>query len=170
MTTSRRFGFTFIEILVVFGILSVLVMPFASFMWNIVDINFKRSMMTQVTTESRVLSEQIAWLIRNAEDASVVSGDRLVLEQLGSSDTIEVFLMDGALYLDRGSGEEALTGSDIRVTSAVFQVFFSDNELATSVGYDITLESDRLTAESTPFFRTATSIRGTALIRSFPIP
>lgn len=162
---SSSSGFTLVEMLLSFGLLALFSVATYSFIWNIVDLNTKGEIARSVAVESRFLSERIFFLIRNADGIANVVSDRIELEKVGASGVVSIFLRDGALFVDDGVSEEALSGTNVVITDVLFKDYRTESGFSESAGFSITMTSDSDVAAGS-VFQSDITIQGVSHVRS----
>ncbi len=171
-TKQPRFsgGFTLIEILLVIGLLSIVLTTIISFALTVSEQNLKRLLIHSTSQEGRAITERIEYVIRNAESVDSVAVDRIELGKVGASGTMAIFLRDERMFLDDGTGEVALSSTDIRVTSLQFEDYSLSSNRSDGIGYQIVFEPDRGVSGGESVFQTSMLFRGAADTRSSHLP
>ena len=163
-THSMR-GFTLIEMLLSFGLLALFSVTTYSFAWNIADLNTRGEIARAVAVESRFISERIFSLVRNSDGIASVATDRVELEKAGASGVTAIFLRDGALFVDDGYSEEALSESGVAITNVLFEDYRAESGFSESLGFSITVSSDSIVVPNS-VFQSNITIRGAANVRN----
>lgn len=162
-------GFTLVELLLVIGLSSIVLITMVSFAFGVADQNLKRLLIHSTSQEGRAMMERIESLIRNSESVDSVASDRIELGKVGSSGVTSVFLRDERIFLDDGTGESSISSTDIRVTSLLFEDYSLSSGRSEGVSYQISLEPNRGVSGSESVFQTSMMFRGVAQVRSFHI-
>lgn len=164
-------GFSFIEVILYIALVSVIATTLISFTLEISEIASKDRAVRSVFSDARNVNERLRFLIRNAEDVDTGASrfsdanGRLVLNKVGSSGVIELFLDNGVLMMVDGDQHVALTGQRTHVAGLIFEDGSSPDGKSRYIGFELTLDD---AADTVQFLSAETSIRSGAEIRSFP--
>jgi hypothetical protein len=172
MRTSLK-GFSLFEVILYLGIFSVMATALLQFSWNIMDLGAKDKTARRVFSDARFLTERVNFFIRNAEGidegASLLNeaAGKLVLSQVGSSDTVTLEVQGEKLWLtETGGAAVALHGIDSRVQSLEFSVSGSEADGSEYVGYTLVLESARNDEDVRSPYEMTTTIQSGAFVRN----
>lgn len=141
-------GFTFIEVLLYIGILSILGTALFTFAWDTLELSQKSRSDEKVLEESQFILEKITFLLRGAQgvnEAESVWDDangKLVMNLLGTSDTLTIEQQNRQLTLQRTNEDPvAFHASDFQTSRILFERYRKTDSSISSVGITLTLET-----------------------------
>lgn len=141
-------GFTFIETLLYIGILSILGTALFTFAWDTFELAQKSRSDEKVLEETRFILEKITYLLRGAtgvDEAESVWDDangKLVIDLLGTSDTLTIEQQNGQLTLQRTNEDPvALHAHDFQTSRIFFERYRKTDNSISSIGITVTLET-----------------------------
>lgn len=165
-------GFTFFEVLIYLALFSSLMLALMNFSWNMFDLEAKGETERSIFSQSRQTSERLNGLIRNAAGIDTAASEfdttlgTLVLEQLGTSDTVTIGVESGQVTVtETGTSGVALQGSDTETVRLEFTKYGDQSDGSEYVGYMLEVESAENDATRAPYRGTATLHSG-AFIRN----
>ncbi len=141
-------GFTFFEVILYLGIFSLMAVMLFDFSWNMLDMGTKERSARQTFSEARMTVERIRYEIRRASGidagASVFDDDdgKLVLERLGSSDTVTIEIENGVVTLtETGQSAVALHSAETVASALRFTEYGSATDKSEYAQFTLTLEA-----------------------------
>lgn len=165
-------GFSFFEIILYLGLFSVMATALLQFSWNVLDLGIKDRVSRQVFSDARFVTERIGYFIRNASGidtgASIFddANGRLVLNVLGSSDTVTIDIQNGAVVLtETGRPAVVLNGADSKVGSLTFLNYGTRADRSEYADFTLVLESAGNDIAGSPYQAT-TTLRSGSFIRN----
>ncbi len=106
IVNMNKRGFTLIEFLIYFAIITGLIGTVVLIGTNISTARMRNMSMEVVNQNGRVISERVSREIRLAEEIESVEGDKLILNSLyESTDPVEIYLEGSHFYIKRGDRE-----------------------------------------------------------------
>lgn len=131
-------GFTFIEVLLVLGIASLMLGVIFSVTWNIFEMSRLGERYQAAQLELVRVTQQINRLIHNADSVVSISETTLSLGVVGTSDVAMLTLRNGAIFLEQEGVEEVLSGDSVFITTVGFrEVSLSDNPSPRYIVFDL---------------------------------
>lgn len=166
-------GFTLFEVLMYLGIFSLMATALMTFSWDVFDLGRKDRASRHVFSDARFVAERLEYLIRNASgvdtSASVyddVNG-RLVLQELGASDTVTIEIRDGSVLLARtGQPDIVLSSLDTQTTELRFLQYGTHADASEYIGFTLGMESVQGGAKKRSADNMVTTLRSGAYIRN----
>ncbi|MDD5083954.1 MAG: prepilin-type N-terminal cleavage/methylation domain-containing protein [Candidatus Moranbacteria bacterium] len=173
--TMRR-GFTFIEVLLYMGIVSLMLTAIVSFAWVIIDAGVKSATQQEVYATTRYVSERLMYEIRNAAGIDVSDFDvnlasdetkNCSLAQEGTSESLRIFVSNNQVFMRLPSLEIVpLQSTDTKVTNLTFTDYSSGDSKAKYVGFVLTVESNYPGAAGRQEYQESVTIRSGVEVRS----
>lgn len=165
-------GFSFFEVILYVGLFALMATALFQFSWNVFDIGTKERTGRRLFSDARFVTERINFFIRNASGIDATTSvwndpnGKLVLNQLGSSDTVTIEVGNGEIILtESGQGPVTLHGSDTQVVGLTFLSYGSRDDGSEYVGFTLSLESVKNNSADSPYQAT-TIIQSGAFIRN----
>lgn len=145
---KKLHGFTFIEVILYIGLFSLLGTALLTFTWDIFKLSEEGNTERLVTEGGRFVMERMKYDIRGAAgidtEASVFDSPdgKLVLDELGSSNTLTFELQNGQVVMQE-SGQEAivLQPRDTHATALLFKRFPSPDHSVEYITITLTFET-----------------------------
>lgn len=145
---KKLHGFTFIEVILYIGLFSLLGTALLTFTWDIFKLSEEGNTERLVTEGGRFVMERMKYDIRGAAgvdtEASVFdsANGKLVLEKLGSSDTVTFELQNGQVVMQE-SGQEAvvLQPRNTYATALLFERFSPPDHSVEYITITLTFET-----------------------------
>lgn len=141
-------GFTLIETILYIGLFVLMAGAVLNFVWNTLDLSGKDRSARAAYAEARLVSMRLNGLIREAsgiDAAESVFDDpngKLVLEQLGTSDTLTIDLQGSRVMLtETGQSAVPLQSSQTETTSLTFTQAGTEADQSEYAGYELGLRS-----------------------------
>lgn len=166
-------GFSFFETILYLALFSLLAVGLFRFSFDVLDLGTKDRTSRQVFSDARFVADRIRYFIRNASgidtDASVWddSDGRIVLGEVGSSDTMTISTSNGRVMLtETGQSEVALHSSASKVRSLTFQKYGSQTDGSEYIGFVLVLESGASDTIPPAEYGAITTLQGGASIRN----
>lgn len=166
-------AFSFFEVILYLGLFSLLATALLTFSWDVLDLSDKNETGQYVFSDARFVSERLGTLVRKASgidtEASVLddSNGKLVLNQIGSSDTVTVELVSGRVMLtESGSEAVALHSLSTQVASLTFQKYGTSEDGSEYVGYTLVFEAAKNDENAPSRYQAATTLESGAFIRN----
>ena len=154
-------GFTFIELLIYLGIVSIVLSSLVQFAWNAVGGGIKSNTEQEVYATARYVSERIKYEIRNAKSLTSVSGTSISYVDVdGTSSTIAV--SGTKIQINKGSAIN-LNSTDTNA-SITFTDYSSTDTKTKHVGFILTVQSNY--GSTRQEYIDSVSLRGSAEMRS----
>lgn len=170
---NTRPGFSFFETILYLALFSLLAVGLFHFSFDVLDLGTKDRTSRHVFSDARFVAERMKYFIRNAsgidENASILddANGKIVLEQVGSSDTVTISIDDGVVALTQANHPGAsLSSPDSRVQSLTFQKYGTDTDGSEYVGFVLVLESAGNDTTAPSAYEATTTLRGGASIRN----
>lgn len=165
-------GFSFFEVILYLGLFSVMATALLQFSWDVFDVGIKDRTGRRVFSDARFVTERINYFIRNAGGIDTVTSvwndpnGKLVLNKLGSSDTVTIDIQNGDVVLtETGQPAVVLNGNDTIVESLTFLDYGTRADRSEYVDFTLSLESAKNDAARSPYQAT-TTIESGAFIRN----
>ena len=147
--TKTLAGFTLFETILYIALFSLMAVAVLQFAWNTLDLGTKGQSFRQVHSEARFVSMRLNNLIRESEGVNTVDSllddpaGKLVLEKLGSSDTVTIELQNSRITLTETGGESIPLQSLGTVTTELrFTMEGNSTDQSEYVGYNFLLQSE----------------------------
>lgn len=166
-------GFTLFEVLIYLGIFCLMAGALLSFSWNVLDLGNKDRIGRHVFSDARFVTERLKSLIRQSSgadtDASVWNdaNGRLVLQRIGSSDTVTIEIEDGIVTLtESGQPSVRLHSGDTRVTELRFMRYGAQAEASEYIDFTLGCESVQKNIHTRSVYDAVSTIRSGVAIRN----
>jgi type II secretory pathway pseudopilin PulG len=147
---SRNKGFTFIELILYVGIVSIVISAATLFAWDIIYGRVKSTIQQEVSQNLRFVSQRIMYEVRNASDSNLVAADSICLANSDAErNPTRIYLNSGRVRIGWGGGtsnctalthDEPLTSDTIAVTALSFTDLSSGTD-SKNIKFSITVES-----------------------------
>ena len=156
-------GFTLIELLIYTALIAIFITGAITFALNIIQGRQKATIQTIVGQEARSIMARISYEINNAQTVVSLSANQLVLDNTGSTTTIE--LAGNTINLTTaGQGPFALTSNQVRVTNLTFTNNGSLDSSTKSVRVNLTIE--QLNTNTSKTFEASSSLESLVELNS----
>lgn len=166
-------GFSFFETILYLALFSLLAVGLFHFSFDVFDLGTKDRTSRHIFSDARFVAERMQYLIRNASGidtgASVWNdGDgKIVLEEVGSSDTMTISISNGRVMLtETGQSGVALHSAESKVRSLTFQKYGSQSDGSEYVGFELVLESASSDTALPAEYGATTTLQGGASLRN----
>jgi Tfp pilus assembly protein FimT len=159
-------GFTFVELLLYLGILTIMLSALVPFAWNIIGSGSKSNTQEEVFSQARFISQRINYEIRSASGINSVSPTSLSLAtSVSATNPTVIDLSAGKIRIKQGTGAVVnLNSDDSTVSTLQFANYSSPDGKTKNINYLFTLNSayDSVRQE----FSETTTISSDAELRS----
>lgn len=166
-------GFTLFEVLIYLGIFFFMAGALLSFSWDVLDLGNKDRIGRHVFSDARFVTERLKSLIRESSGADISASvwndanGKLVLEKLGSSDTVTIELQDGIVTLiESGQPSVRLHSTDTRVTELRFVRYGSQTESSEYIDFTLGCESAQKSMDTRSLYDATTTIQSGVAMRN----
>ncbi len=122
---KNQTGYTLVELLVYLSIVTISVLVFTTFVFNVTKNSARAEMKQELQENARVVINRLTQNIRQADGIDVanstfgVAAGRLTLNQAAASDTTFRLLNDAVVFND-GTSDHVLTSNKVKVTRMQF--------------------------------------------------
>lgn len=117
-------GFTYVEAILYVAIISIMLTALIPFTWSMVEGGTKSATQEEVSSQARVISERIAYEIRNAVDITSISSSTLTLCEnsancsLAANQTVIIFTGTSVTINQANAGSVTLDSNNVTVTGS----------------------------------------------------
>ncbi len=168
-----RSGFSFFETILYLALFSLLAVTLFRFSFDAFGLGIKDRISRHVFSDARFVAIRMHSILRNAsgiDTGESVWNDpdgRVVLEQVGSSDTATISVESGRVTLtESGHPGVALHSFESKVRELTFQRYGSREDGSEYVGFVLELESAGNDTTAPTEYGAITTLRGGAFIRN----
>lgn len=110
-------GFTFIELILYIGIVSIVLTALVGFAWDVIGGSVKSGAQQEVFSQARFVSEKIKYEIRNASGITSVGTTSISLTNFAPDTTTVIDLSGGKMTINKnGAGAVNLNSNDTAIT------------------------------------------------------
>lgn len=164
---NNRLGFTFIELILYIGIVTIMLSAIIPFAWNIIGSGAKSSSEQEVFSQARYVSERIKYEIRNANSInSVNSPINTISLNTSTNPTAVIDLSNGKVRIKYGaSAAISLNSDDTTASSLTFTNYTSLDNKTKHIQFTFTM-GDTGTSGRQEYKVPAVNIEGSAELRS----
>lgn len=169
--TNQKSGFTFLELLIYIGIVTIVISSLVKFAWNVIGNGVKNSTQEEVYASARYISERIKYEIRNAdglnEGGSIFgsSSGILSLIQTAPNNPTIIDLSAGKVRIKLGAASAVnLNSNDTTVTNLTFTNYTSGDNKTKHIGFTVTIQTSSSSVRQE--YSDSVTIRSSAEIRS----
>lgn len=117
-TIRGQIGFTFTEIIIYIGVISIISVMVVSLIVQLVQLKHRASSMSIISSEASNLFEKIINDMRNCDDFILV--DDSTLQVVQDTTTIEFRLQDTNVFVTEGENSYQLTTNQVKITQLHF--------------------------------------------------
>ncbi len=159
-------GFTYIEAILYIAIVSIMLTALIPFAWQIVEEGSQSSTQQEVSSNARYISEQIKYIIRNANGINSVSSSSISLSEATSAINPTVITWTSPnITIKQGTGATInLNSNDVKISSFTFTNNTSGDSKTKNISYVFTI-SDASTSVRSEFTSTMT-VQSSAEVRN----
>lgn len=168
-----RSGFSFFETILYLALFSLLAVTLFRFSFDAFGLGIKDRISRHVFSDARFVTSRMNSILRNAagiDTGGSVWNDpdgKVVLEQVGSSDTVTISIENGRVTLtETGHPGVTLHSSESKVRELTFQKYGSREDGSEYVGFVLKLESAANDTAAPAEYGVITTLRGGAFIRN----
>lgn len=168
---NKKSGFTFLELLIYVGIVTVVVSSLIKFAWNVIGSGVKNSTQEEVYAAARYVSERIKYEIRNSNGINTGSSTFgsspgvLSLVQTAPNNPTVIDLSAGKVRIKLGAAATVdLNSNDTTVTSLIFTNYSSGDNKTKHVGFTLTIQSSSSSVRQE--YSDSVTLRSSAEVRS----
>jgi len=166
MTKKLQKGFTFIELLLYLGILTIMLSAIIPYAWNIIGGGQKSNTQEEVFSQARFIAERIKYEIRNASGINSVTATAISLSKTEAQlNPTVIDLNSGNIRITQGAGSPVVLNSpDTTISALTFTNYTSGDNKTKNIKFTFTLESNYNSVRQE--FTETTTITGDAEVRS----
>lgn len=176
---KKQYGFTFIEVILYVGIVSITTTALISYALNISGIRAKSGSQEEVSASARYLSERIKFVIRNANDINTAQsnfgvnlaqtpGTKLTLRTNITNppnDPTVVDVVAGQARIKQGLNPNYFLNSNVtNLTNLTFTNYTSSDNKTKHIGFTLTLQAR--TTSTRQEFTNSVTLESSAEVRS----
>lgn len=162
---KNKLGFTFIELILYIGIVSIVMTALVSFAWNIITSGAKSSTQQEVYSQARYISERLKYEIRNSNGINSVSSNQISLAKDAPNNPTIIGFSGGNITIQQGSSAAVnLNSSLTTITGLVFTNYSSGDNKTKHIQFNFTINSNYGSARQE--YILSTPIEGSTEVRS----
>ena len=166
---SYQLGFTFIEVILYVGLVTVIMSSIIPYAWNIIQGGVKSAYQEEVNSNARYVSERIKYKIRNSFGINSLTSTQISLcENSGScltNPTIITYATPNITISESGAATVNLNSDKVRITSFAFTNNTSGDNKTKNITFAMTITTSYQGTRK-EYIYTIDNIRSSAEVRS----